>query len=122
MAGDQAGEFKIARPVEGPNQTAALAGVDMRHVGFVMRHVGKFKHHGRMRVEFLARANDHLVQQLPFVLDHEAHGLALFKTELVGAEAHGVVHRQGDCARGSFGVAANAPGFLFFDDGVCVVP
>ncbi len=122
VAGNQASEFEVAGAVEGPDQVAASAGADMRHVGFVMRHFGEFDHQGRMRVEFLARANDHLVQQFPFVLNHEAHCLALLKAEFAGGKTHVVVHRHGDSARGCFCIAADAPGFLFFDGGVCAVP
>ena len=112
MAGDQAGKFKAACAVEGPDDSAFLARVHMRHVGLVVFHAGVLFHHLGMRLELLRRADHDLVQDLAGVHRDQAHGLAPLDLDLVGGKPHVIGHADFNGTGDFFGIACDAPVLL----------
>ena len=109
---DQAGKVELAGPVELPDDLALLAGDHMRHVRCAVFHVGKLLHQRGVLLERGLRAQHGLVQQFPLVDDLQAHGVAFTHLDVVGGEAHGVVHAQRQGALHRCGIACHAPGHL----------
>ena len=117
MTSDQAGEIKVSRAIEGPDDLAALARRYMRHVGLFVFHVREFQHQGGVFFKFLLGADDHFVQHLAFVFEYKLYRLALFDFDFIWQKTHLVGHGDVNRALGGFGIASDAPGLLFFFDG-----
>ncbi|MGF6651596.1 hypothetical protein OKW34_002158 [Paraburkholderia youngii] len=87
-----------------------LPGFDRHAIGVVIHHVWHRTHHVGVLLQFLFRAQRHLVTHVAGVLDNEADRLVFLHSDRRRLEAHGVEHRDGYRSRSVLRVGRFADG------------
>lgn len=119
MSSDQTGEHEVTGTIKRPYNLACLAGRYVGHVRLVMLHVRELHHEGRMLIERLLRADNHLVHHFPVVLQHESDRVALLHVHAIGHEAHRVEQPDLDRSFRILHVSCDTPRpLLLLDQGV----